>query len=40
MNEVNLLSKKELENLFSESKLYIEKFIGFHKSYAVYQIEN
>jgi hypothetical protein len=40
VNEVNLLSKKELENLFSESKLYIEKFIGFHKSYAVYKIEN
>ena len=40
VNEVNLLSKKELENLFSESKLYIEKFMGFHKSYAVYKIEN
>ena len=40
VNEVNLLSKKELENLFSESKLYIEKFMGFHKSYAAYKIEN
>jgi ubiquinone/menaquinone biosynthesis C-methylase UbiE len=40
VNEVNLLSKKELESLFSESKLYIEKFIGFDKSYAVYKIEN
>ena len=40
VNEVNLLSKKELENLFMGSKLYIEKFIGFHKSYAVYHIEN
>ena len=40
VNEVNLLSKKELENLFSESKFYIEKFMGFHKSYAVYKIEN
>jgi len=40
VNEVNLLSKKELEDLFSESKLYIEKFMGFHKSYAVYKIEN
>ena len=40
VNEVILLSKKELRNLFSGSKLYIEKFIGFHKSYAVYQIEN
>ena len=40
VNEVNLLSKKELENLFSESKLYIEKFVGFDKSYAVYKIEN
>ena len=40
VNEVNLLSKKELENLFSESKLYIEKFMGFDKSYAVYKIEN
>ena len=40
VNEVNLLSKKELEILFSQSKLYIEKFMGFHKSYAVYKIEN
>jgi ubiquinone/menaquinone biosynthesis C-methylase UbiE len=40
VNEVNLLSKKELENLFTGSKLYIEKFMGFHKSYAVYKIEN
>ena len=40
VNEVKLLSKKELENLFMGSKLYIEKFIGFHKSYAVYHIEN
>ena len=40
VNEVNLLSKKELENLFSESELYIEKFMGFHKSYAAYKIEN
>ena len=40
VNEVNLLSKKELESLFSESRLFIEKFIGFDKSYAVYKIEN
>ena len=40
VNEVNLLSKQQLENLFMGSKLYIEKFIGFHKSYAVYHIEN
>ena len=40
VNEVNLLSKKELENLFSESELYIEKFMCFHKSYAAYKIEN
>jgi ubiquinone/menaquinone biosynthesis C-methylase UbiE len=40
VNEVNLLSKKELESLFSESRLFIEKFMGFHKSYAVYKIEN
>ena len=37
VNEVNLLSKKELESLFIGSKLYIEKFLFFPKTIVLFQ---
>ncbi len=40
VNEIRLLSKKEMQQLFPQSEIYAEKFLGFNKSYTAYSFTN
>ena len=39
LNEINLLSYKELSYIFGRSCLFKEKFLAFNKSYAVHNVK-
>lgn len=40
VDEIKLLTKQEMKILFPFSSIYCEKFLGFHKSFIFYSIDN
>ena len=40
VNEIRLLSKTDMHELFPKSNLYIERFLGFAKSFVAYNFPN
>ena len=40
VREVRLLSKREFHSMFNGANIFLEKILGFTKSFIVYKVEN